>query len=659
MKKRLTICVFWDKEGVLRDYALFYIKALKEFSYRFLVVVNGLIADDAKKTLEELGCEVIKRKNLALDFGAYKYGLSYVGFDKLDEFDNVILTNTTCYGPVFPFSEMFDEMDGRECDFWGITEHSGYEDKEWLKKRVQPHIQSYFLVFKKNIFSSKIFFNFFNSVQDDKALPYKQIINLYETELTHYFESNGFKSSCYMDCKSYYDEKNLNPCYFSTVDLIKNERLPLVKRKALIFDPDTSMKSYHANKCIELLKCIKDKTSYDTNMIMTDLIRDYPLSKLKFAFHLSYVLPEDHELQATNTLYSDVPSICAESKLDSIICNDKYDSTKKCALILFVNSLNHIEEILLKVANLPENSSIFFVTKNDNDEHSLKDLVLYNKNINELFSSFNLVFRNGSESTDIYDAYFVICKDVFNDFEYVFCLQSFDDSYLATDKLYKEFYSDKVNSLLSSKLYVKNILNKLDKDPYVGLVINNLPLTNAYDDIMWGKDIYMIDNPEIIYRVRKFYNLHVPMDNGNLCCYCGIFIARSKALKQLLDKPFDFNFLRSSGITLDYVVRSALDFIIPQIVQEASYLTTSSIPLSESSKYMDCMFYNNRVTEYEPCPTVYNFKKQDYDRKYIRRFTFNDFCKYLFTVRKSPDSRYKYLTICGFNIMLKPAKGRR
>lgn len=79
---------------------------------------------------------------------------------------------------------MFDEMDGRECDFWGITEHSGYEDKEWLKKRVQPHIQSYFLVFKKKIFSSKVFFNFFNSVQDDKALPYKQIINLYETELT-------------------------------------------------------------------------------------------------------------------------------------------------------------------------------------------------------------------------------------------------------------------------------------------------------------------------------------------------------------------------------------------------------------------------------------------------------------------------------------------
>lgn len=66
MKKRLTICVFWDKEGVLRDYALFYIKALKEFSYRFLVVVNGLIADDAKKTLEELGCEVIKGRILLL-----------------------------------------------------------------------------------------------------------------------------------------------------------------------------------------------------------------------------------------------------------------------------------------------------------------------------------------------------------------------------------------------------------------------------------------------------------------------------------------------------------------------------------------------------------------------------------------------------------------
>ena len=54
MKKRLTICVFWDKEGVLRDYALFYIKSLIEFSQRTLIVVNGHIIDKSKKTLEDV-----------------------------------------------------------------------------------------------------------------------------------------------------------------------------------------------------------------------------------------------------------------------------------------------------------------------------------------------------------------------------------------------------------------------------------------------------------------------------------------------------------------------------------------------------------------------------------------------------------------------------
>lgn len=49
MKKRLTICVFWDKEGVLRDYALFYINALKEFSEKFLIVVNGAITEESQK----------------------------------------------------------------------------------------------------------------------------------------------------------------------------------------------------------------------------------------------------------------------------------------------------------------------------------------------------------------------------------------------------------------------------------------------------------------------------------------------------------------------------------------------------------------------------------------------------------------------------------
>lgn len=655
MKNRLTICVFWDKEGVLREYALFYIKALKEFSEKLLVVVNGFITEASQKTLEELGCKVVKRENRALDFGAYKFGLSFIGYENLNEYDEVILTNTTCYGPVFPFSEMFDEMEKRDCDFWGITEHNEYDDQEWLKKHVYSHLQSYFLVFRRRLFLSKEFFEFFNEVKDEKLLAYKQIINLYETELTHYFESFGYKSSCYIDCKSYYDEKNLNPCYFSTSELIVKERIPLVKRKAIIFDPDTLLKSFHANKCIDVLQSIKKCSSYDINMIMNDLIRDYPLSKLKFAFHLNYVLPDDYEQKFVETLFCKSALEEKNDKNDFLISSYK-NCERKCALILFINSLDNIEFILNKVVNVPDGSYLIFVIKNENVEVMLRNLISSNEILKQLFISFTFEFRLGNDKTDIYDAFYLMCKDIYEKFEYVFCLQTFDDTFLKSDKLYKTFFSDMINSLLSSKNYVKNLLNRLDADPYVGLVTTNLPLTNTYDDSLWGRDVDVIDDPEIVRSLRKFYNINVPKDNVNLACYCGMYISRSKAFKDFLNTQHNFNILRSKGVTLDYVIKSALDFILPQIVQEASYLTASTMPLSGASRYIDCMFFNNRVTEYTPCPVVYNFKSDDYEQKYVKRFIFKDIFKYLFTIRKTPDNRFKYLTIFGFNILLKRAK---
>ena len=638
MKNRLTICVFWDKEGVLREYALFYIKALKEFSEKLLVVVNGVITEASQKTLEELGCKVVKRENRALDFGAYKFGLSYVGFEKLDEFEEIILTNTTCYGPVFPFSEMFDEMDKRDCDFWGITEHASYDDKLWLKKHVYAHLQSYFLVFRKNVFSSKEFYEFFKAVKHEEALAYKQIINLYETELTHYFESKGFRSSCYIDCKSYFDEKNLNPCYLSTLELIKEERLPLVKRKAIVFDPDLSIKRYHGNKCLDLMNYLKEETGFDTNMIMTDLIRDYPLSKLKFAFHLNYVLPEEY-------LYS--------SKKGKLVDNELENN--RIALVIYVSSLKHIELILDKASNMPEKSSLFIVLNSKENVDLLKTVISKSSN----FQNYNIEYRLGNENTDIYEAYYVICKDVYDNFDFVCCIQSFDEMFLNSDKNYIDFYLDNLKSLLSSKEYVENLITKFNENPYVGLITSNLPLTGSYDDIMWGREIYQIDTPDVVSNLRKHYKLNVPLDNGNLASYCGIFIVRSKSLKVLLDNPFDFNSLRSYGITLDYVIRSAMDFVLPQLVQESGYLTASALPVSEASRYYDCMFYNNRVTEYAPCPTLHHFKDVIYEKAYIKRINLSEFFKYFLTVRKTPDNKYKYLTIFGFNFLLKEVGKKR
>ena len=55
---------------------------------------------------------------------AYKEGLERIDYNSQDLYDEVLLVNQTCYGPVFPFSELFGEMEKRDCDFWGVSAHA-------------------------------------------------------------------------------------------------------------------------------------------------------------------------------------------------------------------------------------------------------------------------------------------------------------------------------------------------------------------------------------------------------------------------------------------------------------------------------------------------------------------------------------------------------
>lgn len=138
---RLAIYVFWEKEGIVRNYVLTYLAGLKEIAEKIYVVVNGKITSAGKDTIQKMGISVIVRENIGVDFWAYKTGLDAEG--GLDKYDEIILANCSCYGPVYPFSEMFKKMDKSSVDFWGITEwplnEAGYTGT-W--------ILSYFMVFR-------------------------------------------------------------------------------------------------------------------------------------------------------------------------------------------------------------------------------------------------------------------------------------------------------------------------------------------------------------------------------------------------------------------------------------------------------------------------------------------------------------------------------
>ena len=100
------------------------------------------------------------RPNEGYDITAYKKGLFRYGYEKLLEYDEAFICNDTLFGPIHPFSEMFDAMAGRDLDFWGITafHEVPFDPFGTVKYGYLPqHIQSFFQVFRKDFMKTADF----------------------------------------------------------------------------------------------------------------------------------------------------------------------------------------------------------------------------------------------------------------------------------------------------------------------------------------------------------------------------------------------------------------------------------------------------------------------------------------------------------------------
>lgn len=147
--KRLIAYFIYDKQGIVDDYIIYMLCALKEHSSEIAVVVNGKLTSESREKLNQVTPVVMVRENKGLDVWAYKTVLDYYGWDKLVTYDEVIMMNFTIMGPVYPLSEMFESMSARDLDFWGITMYHKYEKGDPFGTiecgYIPDHIQSHFI----------------------------------------------------------------------------------------------------------------------------------------------------------------------------------------------------------------------------------------------------------------------------------------------------------------------------------------------------------------------------------------------------------------------------------------------------------------------------------------------------------------------------------
>lgn len=271
--RRAAIFAHYDKDNLIDDYVVYYLKALKEVADEIVFVSCHNISDVEKSKLDGVADYIIAEPHDEYDFGSYKRGYLYLQ-ECLAEFDELILTNDSCYGPLYPLKNVFEEMEtSSDCDFWGITKNRfGLIKSENGYKTVErPHIQSYFVVFNKKVFSSEIFYNFMKAVKhyDDK----NDIVLNCEIGLYEQLTKAGFSSCTYI--KSLYRFNHVLLSFWRL--LIERYRMPFVKCSVLRLQ----------NKTLTTIdkwqECISDNTSYPVSLIEDNLKRTADREKsLKF-----------------------------------------------------------------------------------------------------------------------------------------------------------------------------------------------------------------------------------------------------------------------------------------------------------------------------------------------------------------------------------------
>lgn len=537
--KRLALYSFYQKAGIVSSFIFYYLEQLSKFA-DIVFSVNGILSPESRKVLEAKGYTVCCRDNIGFDFGAWKDILLSRDSLYYGQYDEIILCNCSCYGPVSPFSGIFSEMNGRACDFWGLYQHPG------IKGIFPPHIQSYFLVIRKRLFQSDCFRDYFNRLS--YARNWDEAVRQ-EVNFSSYFWSRGFVSSSYIgSALSRYIE---DPTIFMPAELLKLG-FPFIKRKCFTSDYREINKTSSSVQIKELFNCLKN-TGYPTGLIYEDLLRSRENSHLIKALGLCYVLDRSNETHP-------------EEK-----------TAGKTAAVIYSSDAGRVQYNIRYLNSLPGGSFVCIVTSSEEISKEWQSKL-------GMLGRYRTEIRTEEDAGSKETAYWLTCRDVIESYDYICLIHDLDDNgYYPPIK--ERFLSDHCFSgLLFSEEYVLNILRLFQQNERLGLLMPFLPMFAEWPDKRLNEE--WAGNRETAAGIYSRLHLSVPFDEHPVSPWGGMFWLRSRAVREFCRYGWtkhDFDPAEIHGNAAE-----ALDSMYPMIAQESGFFSGCICP----SELAGCQFAN-------------------------------------------------------------------
>lgn len=496
--KRIAFYLFWEKDGGVDRYVSYCLEKLREHVEHIVVVANGPLNDAGRVELERVADAVWERDNVGFDVWGYKEALERFGFDHLAEYDELILLNYTFFGPMYPFSEMFERTDAWEVDFWGITEHGEVRPHPFAAKGVLPrHIQSHWIAVRKTMLSSPAFREYWASMP--MITSYEQSVDMHEGRFTHYFEDRGFSSEVLFRGEDY---SSLNPILDEVVQLTA-ERCPILKRRTFFHSP--LYFSDHAIVGRDVIDILEHTSDYPLEMVWENIARttEPRVAATNFSLH---------------RIYSDALEISS----------DQLERAHRMRALVAIHCYyeDMIGELMDYAERLPCERHVV-VTTDTEEKRAYLEAALTERG--EL--SYEVRVTQSNAGRDV-SAFLLGCADLLRDdsFDIVVKLHSKrspQDGAVAGGWFKRHLFGN----LLHSDNYAANVVNLFAERPEVGMVIP--PIIHIGFPTL-GKSWYLNKEPAAL--LCKRLGITTPLDESTpLSAYGSMFIARPRALRTLVD----------------------------------------------------------------------------------------------------------------------------
>lgn len=287
---RCGLFLFFDKQGVVDEYISQMLKDLQEHVDYLLVICNGYVNQEGLKKLRGCSSEVLCRANVGFDVGGYREGLFYLGWKRLQEYDELVLMNYTFFGPLYPFSDMFAEMEEKDVDFWGVTKYHKVDPDPFQQISygfLPEHIQSHLIVLRPSLFMSYQYRDFM--MNRTNPTSYTEAICSYEAIFTKYFSDLGFTWDVYVDTEEF-EGYVYYPVIFRAKEVIEKTKCPIIKRRSFFTNYDDFLLNTCGESSSEVYDYLRTHNLYDLNLIWDNILRLENLTDIHRNLHLNYML---------------------------------------------------------------------------------------------------------------------------------------------------------------------------------------------------------------------------------------------------------------------------------------------------------------------------------------------------------------------------------